>query len=131
MKKTVHVVGAIMENEQGEIFCAKRSATMTLPNYWEFPGGKLESEETKEEALAREIQEELGCEIQVGQQVEDTTYEYDSFIVRLETFKAKIIKGDPILLEHAEAKWLKKEQLHEVDWAPADIPAVKKLQEGR
>lgn len=130
MKKTVHVVGAIMENEQGEIFCAKRSETMTLPNYWEFPGGKLEPEETKEEALAREIKEELGCEIQVGQQVEDTTYDYDSFIVRLETFKAKIIEGQPTLVEHADAKWLPKEKLHQLNWAPADIPAVKRLQEG-
>lgn len=130
MKKTVHVVGAIMENDKGEIFCAKRSATMALPNYWEFPGGKLEPEETKEEALAREIKEELGCEIQVGQQVEDTTYDYDSFIVRLETFKAKIIEGRPKLVEHADAKWLPKEKLHQLNWAPADIPAVKRLQEG-
>ena len=130
MKKTVHVVGAIMENDKGETFCAKRSETMTLPNYWEFPGGKLEPEETKEEALAREIKEELGCEIQVGQQVEDTTYDYDSFIVRLETFKAKIIEGQPILVEHADAKWLPKEKLHQLNWAPADIPAVKRLQEG-
>lgn len=127
IKKTVHVVGAIIENENKEILCALRSPEMTLPNYWEFPGGKIEKGESKEEALKREIKEELGCKIEVLQHVEDTTYEYEKVIVRLETFMARIIDGTPELSEHAEIKWVTKENLSSLNWAPADIPAIEKL----
>lgn len=127
MKKAVHVVGAIIENERKEIFCALRSPQMSLANYWEFPGGKIESGETPEQALAREITEEFNCSIEVGEKVEDTTYEYEKVIVRLETYKAKILEGTPTALEHAETKWVPREQLHQLNFAPADIPAVEKL----
>ena len=127
MKKAVHVVGAIIENERKEIFCALRSSQMSLANYWEFPGGKIESGETPEQALAREIIEEFNCSIEVGEKVEDTTYEYEKVIVRLETYKAKILEGTPTALEHAETKWVPREQLHQLNFAPADIPAVEKL----
>lgn len=127
IKKTVHVVGAIIENETGKILCALRGPEMTLPNYWEFPGGKIEEGETKEEALKREIQEELDCTIEVFDQIEDTTYEYDKFIVRLETFMSKVISGTPVISEHAEIKWVSREELPSLNWAPADIPAIKKL----
>lgn len=127
IKKTVHVVAAIIENEKNEIFCALRSPQMTLPNYWEFPGGKIEDGETKEEALKREILEELGCQIEVFDHVEDTTYEYEKVIVRLETFMAKILCGVPELTEHAEMKWMPRTELKTLNWAPADIPAIEKL----
>lgn len=127
MKKNVHVVGAIIENDKKEIFCALRSPEMTLANYWEFPGGKIEAEETPEQALAREITEEFNCSIEVGDKVEDTTYEYEKVIVRLETYKAKLLAGEPIALEHAETKWVQREQLLQLNFAPADIPAVEKL----
>lgn len=127
MKKTVHVVGAIIENDKKEIFCALRSPVMTLANYWEFPGGKIEPGETPEQALAREIIEELNCSIEVGKKVEDTTYEYEKVIVRLETYKAKLVTGEPVALEHAETKWVPREQLLQLNFAPADIPAVEKL----
>lgn len=127
IKKTVHVVGAIIENDQQEILCALRGPEMTLPNYWEFPGGKIEKGESKEEALKREIKEELGCVIEVFEHIEDTTYEYEKVIVRLETFMAKVISGIPVVSEHAEIKWVSKEDLQSLNWAPADIPAIEKL----
>lgn len=127
IKKIVHVVAAIIENEESEIFCALRGPQMTLPNYWEFPGGKIEEGETKQEALKREILEELGCKIEVFDHVEDTTYEYEKVIVRLETFMAKVLFGVPELTEHAEMKWMPREALKTLDWAPADIPAIEKL----
>ena len=127
MKKTVHVVGAIIENDKNEIFCALRSPNMTLPNYWEFPGGKIEKGETPEIALEREFQEEFKCTIIVGKKVEDTTYEYENVIVRLETYMASIKEGTPEVLEHAEVRWVPKAKLLELDFAPADIPAVEKV----
>ena len=127
MKKTVHVVGAIIENDNKEIFCALRSPKMSLPNFWEFPGGKIEENETPEQALAREIKEEFNCEIAVGKKVEDTTYEYEKVIVRLETYMSTILNGTPTALEHADAKWVPRNQLLSLDFAPADIPAVEKL----
>lgn len=127
MKKTVHVVGAIIENEKNEIFCALRSPKMTLANYWEFPGGKIEAGEIPEQALKREIQEEFACTIQVGAKVEDTTYEYEKVIVRLETYKAKLVDGQPTALEHAATKWVKRDELTQLNFAPADVPAVEKI----
>ena len=127
IKKTVHVVGAIIENENKEILCALRGPEMTLPNYWEFPGGKIEEGESKEEALVREIDEELGCKIEVLQHVDDTTYEYEKVIVRLETYLSRIIGGTPKISEHAEIKWVPRKELNTLNWAPADIPAIEKL----
>jgi len=127
MKKNVHVVGAIIENDKHEIFCALRNPNMVLANYWEFPGGKIEVGESPEQALSREILEEFNCSIQVGEKVEDTIHEYEKFIVHLETYKATIIKGEPIVLEHAEIRWVPRNQLLELNFAPADIPAIKKI----
>ncbi|OEH91050.1 (deoxy)nucleoside triphosphate pyrophosphohydrolase [Bacillus solimangrovi] len=127
MMKSVKVVGAIIENDRDEILCAKRSKTMTLPNLWEFPGGKIEEHETPEEALIREISEELDCTITVFDQVEDTTHTYDSIIVQLITFKARITNGTPVAREHAELRWVHHNKLTVLEWAAADIPAVEKL----
>lgn len=128
MKKFVHVVGAIIEDAHGHILCAQRSEQMTLPLLWEFPGGKIEAGETAQQALIREIHEELTCTITVFEQVADTTYEYDSFIVRLETYMATITEGTPCAQEHVALRWLPRQALHTLTWAAADIPAVNKLQ---
>ena len=100
---------------------------MVLANYWEFPGGKIEEGESPDQALIREILEEFNCSIQVGEKVEDTIYEYEKFIVRLETFKASITKGEPVLLEHTEIRWVPRNELLNLNFAPADIPAINKI----
>lgn len=126
MKKQIHVVGAVII-EDGKIFCAQRGNTKTLAYLWEFPGGKIEQGESPQEALKREIKEELYCEIEVGEQVEHTIYDYDFGTVHLSTFKCRITKGQLHLTEHIAVKWLKPEELDRLEWAPADIPAVEKL----
>jgi len=126
MKKNIHVVGAvIMEN--GKILCAQRGSTKTLAYKWEFPGGKIDEGESPQEALKREITEEMHCKVEVGEQVEHTVYEYDFGIVHLTTFYCKIIEGEPVLTEHISIKWLLPNELSTLDWAPADIPAIEKL----
>ncbi|HFU4564295.1 8-oxo-dGTP diphosphatase MutT [Bacillus cereus] len=124
MKKKVSVVGAVIFNERNEVLCALRSPKMSLPNYWEFPGGKINEGEMPQEALVREIKEELGCLITVGEKIEEVDYEYENIIVHLATYKAYIESGIPKALEHEEIKWVQVENLLELKWAPADIPTV-------
>jgi 8-oxo-dGTP diphosphatase len=124
MKKNIHVVGAVI-TEDGKILCAQRGQTKTLAYKWEFPGGKIDEGETPQEALEREITEEMCCKVAVGEQVEHTVYEYDFGIVHLTTFYCKLVDGEPILTEHASIKWLAPNELKNLDWAPADIPATR------
>lgn len=127
MKKLIKVVGAVIENENNEILCALRSPVMSLPNMWEFPGGKVEKDENLKEAIEREIQEELDCKIEFLDTFNDNTHEYDNFIVNLITVKCKLVSGTPTANEHSKLIWLKRENLDSLKWAPADIPAVMQL----
>lgn len=127
MKKLVKVVGAIIENEKNEILCALRSPSMNLPNMWEFPGGKIEKDETLKDAIEREIKEELDCSVEFIDVFNDNTHEYDSFIVNLITVKCKLVCNTPSASEHSKLIWLKRENLASLKWAPADIPAVEQL----
>lgn len=127
MKKSVNVVAAIIENNVAEILCALRSNTMSLPNLWEFPGGKIDNGESGLEALEREIKEELLCDITIISPFDDVTHEYENLIVRLATFKCQIISGTPTATEHAKLIWLKREYLNSLVWAPADISTINKL----
>lgn len=126
MKKNIHVVGAIII-KSGKILCAQRGPAKSLPYKWEFPGGKVEKGESPQEALKREIQEEVKCDIGIGKQVEHTVYEYDFGVVHLTTFYCHLLEGEPVLTEHASLKWLPPNKLASLDWAPADIPAVEKV----
>lgn len=127
MKKTVRVVGAIIINEEDKVLCALRSPEMTLPNYWEFPGGKIEFEESIQDAVIREIKEELDCGIEALKLFNDYTHEYDHIIVNLVTVICKLINGIPKASEHSELRWVSKSDLRSLHWAPADIPAVELL----
>ena len=128
MKKTVKVVAAIIENERGEVLCALRSTSMSIPNLWEFPGGKVEKNEDLHNALIREINEEMICTIETDEDIFfDHTHEYDKFIINLIAIKAKITAGTPIRSEHDKIIWLERKNLSSLQWAPADIPIVEAL----
>lgn len=127
MKKVVKVVAAIIESENHEILCALRSPKMTLPNMWEFPGGKVEEGESLETAIEREIKEELGCEVKALKVFNENTHEYEKVIVNLTCLKCKLVKSVPAASEHSALLWLKRENLESLKWAPADIEAVKEL----
>lgn len=125
--KTLNVVAAIIKKDN-QILATKRGYGEFI-NMWEFPGGKIENNETKEEALIREIKEELDCIIKPTKFALELEYQYPTFYLKMSCFEAVISKGTPKLLEHNDAKWLTKSQLDDVDWIPADIKAVNYLKE--
>ncbi|TFD10922.1 (deoxy)nucleoside triphosphate pyrophosphohydrolase [Cryobacterium sp. TMT1-2-2] len=123
MKKRINVVGAVLTRGQ-TILAARRSSTMSLPDMWEFPGGKIEANESPEQALLRELDEELLCSAEIGALVETTEHEYDFGVVVLTTYYCSLIGEEPRLTEHSEIRWVQAAELDQLDWAPADIPAV-------
>lgn len=123
MKKQIDVVGAVIIRGN-RILCAQRGPSGALAGMWEFPGGKIELGESPREALQREIDEELGCRVDVGDKVTSTTHEYDFGIVTLTTFYCALAEGEPELSEHEDVVWLRPTELSSLDWAPADISAV-------
>lgn len=125
--KHVDVVGAVIRNAAGEILCALRAPEMSMGGLWEFPGGKIEPGEAPPETLRREIAEELGCQIDVGDLVADVTHAYPNVEVRLLTYDARVTAGAPVAREHAELRWVPISALPALNWAPADIPTVAKL----
>ncbi|SEI52604.1 8-oxo-dGTP diphosphatase [Lachnospiraceae bacterium A10] len=128
--KTIRVVAAVIkaENEKGQpmIFATQRGYG-EYKDGWEFPGGKIEEGETPQEALKREIIEELDTEIAVGDLIDTIEYDYPNFHLSMDCFWADIIRGDLVLKEHEAARWLTKEQLGDVDWLPADIQLIDQI----
>ena len=124
--KTIRVVAAVIKAEKnGEpvIFATQRGYG-DFKDGWEFPGGKIQEGETPQEALKREIMEELDTEIEVGELIDTIEYDYPEFHLSMDCFWCSIVKGDLVLKEHEAAKWLTKESLDEVDWLPADLSLV-------
>lgn len=123
--KTIKVVAAIIQKD-GKTFATQRGYG-EFQGGWEFPGGKIEEGETPEQALVREIKEELDTEIEVGELLERVEYDYPSFHLSMDCFLCSIKSGELVLKEHEDAKWLEKEQLDSVEWLPADEGVVEKL----
>ena len=125
--KTIRVAAAIMI-EQGKVFATQRGYG-EFKDGWEFPGGKIEEGETPENALIREIREELDTEISVGEKITCVEYDYPKFHLSMDCFWAEIVSGDLVLKEHEAAKWLSREELDSVDWLPADLELIEKIKE--
>jgi 8-oxo-dGTP diphosphatase len=126
MTQQIDVVGAVLVRDD-TVLAAQRGPTMALAGLWEFPGGKIEADETPQEALARELHEELLCTATIGDHVETTSYTYDFGTVTLTTYFATLEDGEPRATEHAELRWIPVADLRSVDWAPADVPAVERV----
>lgn len=128
--KTVKVVAAIIKavNENGEtiIFTTQRGYG-DFKGGWEFPGGKIESGETPQEALKREIIEELDTEVSVGELMDTVEYDYPQFHLSMDCFWCQIVRGNLVLKEHEAARWLTKDELNNVEWLPADITLIEKI----
>lgn len=130
--KTIKVVAAIIKavNENGEnIIFATQRGYGDLKGGWEFPGGKIEEGETPQEALKREIMEELETEIRVGDLIDTIEHDYPTFHLSMDCFWAEIISGDLVLKEHEAAKWLTKDELDSVEWLPADVTLIEKIKQ--
>lgn len=123
--KTINVVAAIIEKD-GRIFATQRGYG-AYKDWWEFPGGKIEAGETPEEALVREIREELRAEIMVGDLFYTVEYDYPEFHMIMQCFLCRLISDEVELVEHEAAKWLGKEDIRSVKWLPSDIEIVDRL----
>lgn len=128
--KTIRVVAAVIKtiDEKGNIqFFVTQRGYGEFKDKWEFPGGKIEDGETAEEALKREILEELDMKISVGDRIKTVEYDYPTFHLSMDCFICEIEEGTPILKEHEAARWLDKSSLTSVEWLPADIEIIQIL----
>ena len=116
--KTVNVVAAVIRD--GDRIFATQRGCGAYKDFWEFPGGKIELNESPEEALRREIREELDTDIQVGDYLTTIEYDYPEFHLSMRCYWAVVVKGNLVLKEHEASRWLKREELDSVDWLPAD-----------
>ena len=123
--KTIRVVAAVIRCED-KIFATARGYG-EFKGQWEFPGGKIESGETPQEALKREIIEELDTEVSVGELMDTVEYDYPQFHLSMDCFWCQIVRGNLVLKEHEAARWLTKDELNNVEWLPADITLIEKI----
>ena len=132
--KIIRVVAAVIkaENKQGQpIIFATQRGYGEFKGGWELPGGKIEPGETPQEALKREIQEELDTKIKVGSLIDTIEYDYPTFHLSMDCFLAEIESGNLVLKEHEAARWLAREELDSVDWLPADVLLIDTLKQSK
>lgn len=126
--KHVEVACAVIRNDKNEIFCCKRGPGRALEGYWEFPGGKVEANETHEETIVREIKEELKTIIEPIKYIGVSNHEYTDldkpFSITMYAYECKLIHGELELTEHTEKKWVNVEKLKSINFAAADLPIV-------
>ena len=130
--KTIRVVAAVIRavnNENKPVIFATQRGYGEFKGGWEFPGGKIESGETPQQALKREIMEELDTEIAVGELIDTIEYDYPNFHLSMDCFWCEVIHEELILKEAEDAKWLTKEHLADVKWLPADVTLIEKIGE--
>lgn len=120
--KTVNVVAAIIRD--GDRVLATQRGYGEQKDGWEFPGGKVEDGETPQEALKREIEEELKTEIEVGDYLTTIEHDYPSFHLSMKCYLCRIVEGRPVLVEHEAARWLGRDELDSVAWLPADMTII-------
>ena len=125
--KTVEVVAAVIKHED-KIFATQRGYG-DLAGGWEFPGGKVEAGEMPQEALVREIHEELEATISVGEFICQVEYDYPTFHLSMKCCLCSVVEGHLTLLEHSDARWLEADALDSVDWLPADVAVVDAIKE--
>ncbi len=124
-KKIVRVVAAVIKKDN-KIYATQRGYG-EFKGGWEFPGGKIEANETSQEALVREIKEELETVIKVNDLIDTVEYDYPNFHLSMDCFWCEIVSGNLVLVEAEDAKWLSKEELYSVDWLPADLGLIEKI----
>lgn len=127
--KTINVVAAVIEAD-GLVFCTQRGYG-EWKDWWEFPGGKIEPGETPQEALQREIHEELDCAIVVGSLLATVEYDYPTFHLSMKCYRCSLLHDKPQLLEHEDARWLRREELGSVKWLPADKGVADMISAGK
>ena len=121
----MEVVAAVILDEQGRLLATQRGYG-TWKDWWEFPGGKIEKGETPQEALQREIKEELNASVEVGKLLRTIEYDYPDFHLTMHCYQCRL-KGSVTLIEHEDAKWLRAEELNSVRWLPADVEIIEYL----
>ena len=128
--KTIKVVSAVICDslEKPTKFFATARGYGEFKGQWEFPGGKIEANETSQQALIREIQEELDVKIKVGELIDTIEYDYSTFHLSMDCFWCIVVGGEIILKEAEAAKWLNKDEVYSVDWLPADSALIDKIQ---
>lgn len=131
--KMIRVVAAVIKamNDNGEkiIFATERGYG-EFKGGWEFPGGKIEPGETPQQALCREIMEELDTKIQVGDLIDTIEYDYPAFHLSMDCFWCEVLSGNLVLKEHEAARWLTSDELDSVEWLPADVTLIDKIRTG-
>ena len=125
--QTIRVAAAVIR--KGDKIFATQRGYGELKGGWEFPGGKIEDGETPQEALKREIEEELDTEILVGELIDTIEYDYPTFHLSMDCFWCEIVEGKLVLKEHEAARWLDRKTMDDVEWLPADVTLVGKIKE--